>query len=60
MEPTNADHHIKRLKAWNSRQELRQKNMTQYREPLKAALKRSMCCELHFTKLWSAAMLFNN
>lgn len=51
---------IATLNKWNSKQELRQKNMTQYRDVLKSALKRSMSCELQNIKLWSAAMLFNN
>lgn len=56
----NATDHITSLNKWNSKQELRQSNMTKYRGTIKKALERSMSCELVNTKIWSSAMLFKN
>ena len=56
----NATDHVTSLNKWNSKQELRQSNMTKHGDTLKSALKRTKSDELKSLELWSSAMLFKN
>ena len=47
------------LTKWNAKQSMRQANMSQYKDLIKSALKRSMSDDLENTRVWSKALLLN-